>query len=146
MNSELFFNTAVCNDYERLLKKCETALQIWDERREEICRARLSGKEVGDELLRLQADFARAYRVLRRHTDNCDLCRFVSKVLPVPTRKFFLGCRVACDPCRRGQLPIAHTASSIDRMSAPKRRRVGAATPTVLPPPLASGHPRCVPH
>lgn len=80
MNPELCFNTAVCDDYEELLTKCESALEIFEERREEVCQARLSGKGVGDELLRLQADFAKAYSLLRRHADNCELCRFVSKI------------------------------------------------------------------
>ena len=80
MNPELCFKTAVCDDYEELLSKCQGALEIFEERREEICQARLNGKVVGDELLRLQADFAKSYSMLRRHADNCELCRFVSKI------------------------------------------------------------------
>jgi hypothetical protein len=36
----------------------------------------LSGKEVGDEMLRLQADYAKAYTVLRKHVSKCAICQF----------------------------------------------------------------------
>lgn len=80
MKSELSFKTAVCSEYERLLKKCQGAFQNWNERRQEICEAHLSGKEVGNELLRLQADYAKAYSLIRRHIHDCELCQFVSKM------------------------------------------------------------------
>jgi hypothetical protein len=38
----------------------------------------LVGKEAGDELLQLQAKFARAYAVLQRHPQHCPLCQMVS--------------------------------------------------------------------
>jgi uncharacterized protein YicC (UPF0701 family) len=80
LKNEFFFKTVVCNEYEKLLKKCTTALEIWDNRREEIAQGRLKRKEVGEELLRLQADLAKAYSILQRHSDNCRLCQFVSKI------------------------------------------------------------------
>lgn len=80
MNSELPFNTAVCSDYERLLVKCQAAFQNWSEHRQEICDTHLSGKVVGNELLRLQADYAKAYSVLDRHIHDCVLCQLVSKL------------------------------------------------------------------
>jgi hypothetical protein len=55
-------------------------LEIWNERRAEVCQSRLSGKEAGDELLRLQAKYAQAYTVLQRHAHNSSLCQLVSRV------------------------------------------------------------------
>lgn len=74
------YKTAVCSEYELLLKECQAALEIWEQRRNEVCESHSSGKQAGAELLRLQANFAKRYAVLRRHVDECDLCQFVSKV------------------------------------------------------------------
>jgi len=76
MNSTVAYNTAVCTQYEILLKGCEAALEAWDERHEQIAQSGLSGKEIGDELLRLQADYARAYTILRKHVRQCEICQF----------------------------------------------------------------------
>ena len=80
MNTEHSFNTAVCDEYERLLFLCEFAMESWKNRREEISNAGLQGKEVASELLRLQADYAKAYANLQRHEDTCGICRLVSKI------------------------------------------------------------------
>lgn len=80
MRKEIAYKTAVCGEYERLLKECQANLEIWEQRRNEICDSRSSSKQAGAELLRLQANFAKSYAVLRRHVDECDLCQFVSKV------------------------------------------------------------------
>jgi hypothetical protein len=61
-------------------KGVKRALEIWNERRAEVCQSRLSGKEAGDELLRLQAKYAQAYTVLQRHAHNCSVCQLVSRV------------------------------------------------------------------
>ena len=74
------FKTAACPAYEELLKQCQAALEIWEQRRDEICRSRLTGTEKGGELLGLQADFTAKYALLRRHVDECRLCQFVSKL------------------------------------------------------------------
>jgi len=76
MNSTVALETAVCAQYEILLKECEAALEAWDERREQIAQSHMSGTEVGDELLRLQADYARAYTALRKHVSKCWICQF----------------------------------------------------------------------
>ena len=80
MNKPLCINTAVCNQYQRLLEDCESALEIWDEHRAEVSESRWIGREAGDELLRLQAKFARAYAVLQRHSQDCLLCQLVSNM------------------------------------------------------------------
>jgi len=74
MNSSVALG--VFAQYEILLKECEAALEAWDERREQIAQSHLSGKEVGDEMLRLQADYAKAYTALRKHVSKCAICQF----------------------------------------------------------------------
>ncbi|HET6932786.1 MAG TPA: hypothetical protein VFI45_20845, partial [Candidatus Acidoferrum sp.] len=80
MESGLFYKTAFCSTYERLLCACVQSLDAWKNLREEIANSGLRRKEAGDELIRLQADYARAYSRLEKHKDSCELCRFVSKV------------------------------------------------------------------
>jgi hypothetical protein len=80
MNKQLSLETAVCTEQQRLSAECERTLQIWKDRRAEFCQLHLSGKEAGDELLRLQANYARAYTVLRNHARNCSLCQLVSRI------------------------------------------------------------------
>jgi hypothetical protein len=74
------FETAVCTDYENLLVECQLALDTWRKRREEIARLGATGKEEGDQLLRLQADYAKKYSRLKKHQYTCELCSFVSKI------------------------------------------------------------------
>ena len=80
MEGELFYKTAFCSEYERLLCVCVQSLDTWRNLREEIANSGLRRKEVGDELMRLQADYAKAYSHLEKHEDNCELCHFVSKI------------------------------------------------------------------
>jgi hypothetical protein len=80
MEGELFYKTAFCSKYERLLCVCVQSLHAWRDLREEIAGSGLRSKEAGDELMRLQADYAKAYSRLENHKDNCELCHFVSKI------------------------------------------------------------------
>jgi len=80
MNTQLSIETAVCAEHHRLSADCQRALEIWNEHRAEFSVSRLSGKEAGDELLRLQAKYAQAYTVLQRHAHNCSVCQLVSRV------------------------------------------------------------------
>lgn len=80
MNKQLSVNIAICDEYQSLLEESQHALEIWNDHRAEISRARLVGKEAGDELLRLQAKFARAYAMLRHHAQHCALCEMVSHI------------------------------------------------------------------
>jgi hypothetical protein len=79
MNTTVSYKTAVCAQYEILLKECEAARQNFDGRREEIRRFQPSGKKAGDELLRLQAEYGRAYAALRKHIRGCEICQFLAK-------------------------------------------------------------------
>lgn len=79
MSNQFFTETAVCTEQQRLSDECQKALEIWSDRRAEFCQTHLNRKEAGDELLRLQAKYARAYTVLRNHTRNCALCQLTSR-------------------------------------------------------------------
>jgi hypothetical protein len=64
MNNTVPYVTAGCKQYEILLKGCQAVV----------------GKEVDDELLlRLQAGYARACAVLRRHVRGCEVWQFFAK-------------------------------------------------------------------
>jgi len=73
------FKTEFCSKYEELLEECQNALAVWSHRREEAWQMGLRGKELGGELVRLQADFAKSYARLQKHTHECSLCEFVGK-------------------------------------------------------------------
>ena len=80
MGKQQFVKTAICNKYQTLLEECESALVIWNERRAKISQSHLVGKEAGDELLRLQAKYARAYTLLENHAHNCSFCQLVARL------------------------------------------------------------------
>lgn len=80
MHKQFSVETAVCTEHQRLSAECQRTLQIWKDRRAEFYHSHLNGKEAGDELLRLQAKYARAYAVLRNHARNCSLCQLVSRI------------------------------------------------------------------
>ena len=80
MNKQFSVETAVCTEHQRLLEECQRALEIWNEHRAEFCQFRFIEREAGDELLRLQAKYARAYTVLQNHEHNCSVCQLVSRV------------------------------------------------------------------
>lgn len=80
MNKQLSIKTMVCREYQKLLEESQSALEIWNEHRAEMRRSRLIKKEEGDELLRLQAKFARAYTMLQNHLHNCLRCQLVSRI------------------------------------------------------------------
>jgi hypothetical protein len=80
MSKQLSFNTLICSEYQRLLEESQRALEIWNEHRAEFRQFRFIEREAGDELLRLQAKYARAYTVLQNHERSCSLCQSVSRM------------------------------------------------------------------
>jgi len=80
MSKQLSVNTPVCSEHQRLLEESENALEIWNEHRTEFCQFRFISREAGDELLRLQAQYARAYTVLHNHERNCSLCQRAARI------------------------------------------------------------------
>jgi hypothetical protein len=79
MNSHDFLEVFLCGEYEKLLDQCQQALEAWSLRSEQIRQSRLTGDEVGRELLRLQAYFAKMYCVLQKHTETCPRCQLASR-------------------------------------------------------------------
>jgi hypothetical protein len=69
-----------CSKYEELLQECQRALDSWAKRREEASQTGRCGKELGNELVRLQAGFAKSYAVLCKHTHECAICQFVANL------------------------------------------------------------------
>jgi hypothetical protein len=78
MNNQVSVETAVCTEHRMLLAECQRTLEIWNEHRAEFCQFRFIRREAGDELLRLQAQYARAYTVLQNHERNC--CQLASRM------------------------------------------------------------------
>ena len=85
MNSRTDFQTGFCPEYEVLLHKCEDSRQACAQWRSEMNSANSIppiNKEVADELLRLQAKYAKAYARLEGHYKQCDRCQFVGRDRP----------------------------------------------------------------
>jgi hypothetical protein len=86
MSREYCMEAAVCSAYEKLLEECDSALTAWNEQRTAVCESRVSGRKIGDELLRLEAKYAKAYTVLQNHTKDCPQCQMVSRAAGVMSR------------------------------------------------------------
>ena len=80
MSQHLSVKTTVCSEYQRLLEESQSAMEIWNEHRSEFCQFRFIRREAGDELLRLQAKYARAYTALQNHERDCSLCQLMSRI------------------------------------------------------------------
>jgi hypothetical protein len=80
MNNQISVETALCAEHQMLLAECQRALETWNEHRAEFCQFRFIERETGDELLRLQAKYARAYTLLRNHERKCPLCQLGSRM------------------------------------------------------------------
>ena len=61
--------TAVCTEYERLLKESRQALSEYNEH-----------VEWDDELRNLQAKYDKAHHRFRNHSRDCEFCQFVSRM------------------------------------------------------------------
>jgi hypothetical protein len=70
----------ICTEYETLLILSQRALESWRNRREEFTRLGMRDKKTADELLRLQANYAKVYSRLMLHEDDCEICGFVSNI------------------------------------------------------------------
>jgi predicted secreted protein len=82
MNSKLYFQTGFCTEYEALLHRCDDARQScanWRDQMNAAPAIHSIDKEVADELLRLQARYAKAYARLEEHYKHCTRCQFVAK-------------------------------------------------------------------
>lgn len=86
MSQEFCVEAAICAEYEKLLEQCNSALKIWNEQRAAVCESRASGKKAGDELLRLQANYAKAYAMLQRHAKDCLQCQMAARIAKLMAR------------------------------------------------------------
>ena len=74
--SETVFEMAwTCETHEGLLEECKAARDEWNKRRAEISKLGLRGKKIDDELMRLQAKFAKSYTMVRNHLRDCECCQ-----------------------------------------------------------------------
>jgi len=80
MNNQFSVEGAGCREHQLLLGECQRTLEIWNRQRAEFCQFRFAQREAGDELLRLQANFARASNVLANHERSCSLCQRASRI------------------------------------------------------------------
>ncbi|HTZ48740.1 MAG TPA: hypothetical protein VMH20_14185 [Verrucomicrobiae bacterium] len=80
MHSQPSFRTAICIDYERLLYACQRALENLHQLQKQIASLSPGDAEASNQLLRLEAAYARAFAHLESHDEQCQLCRFVSKL------------------------------------------------------------------
>ena len=80
MHSQPSFKTAICTDYEKLLFACQQALENLHHVQKYIASLSSTDADTSDQLLRLEAAYARAYAHLESHDERCQLCRFVSKL------------------------------------------------------------------
>jgi hypothetical protein len=70
----------VCSECQKLLEASTRAREAWRKPRAEISWSQLVPEETVDELLRLQAKYARAYTTLQQHVNNCGRCEPLSKI------------------------------------------------------------------
>ena len=80
MNNQFSVEVAGCREHQLLLGECQRTLDIWNRQRVEFCQFRFVQREAGDELLRFEANFARASNVLLNHERNCSLCQRASRI------------------------------------------------------------------
>ena len=69
-----------CSEYQKLLEESAGARGTWSKLQAEMSCTPLVPKERVDQLLRLQAKYAKAYSRLQKHVYTCDRCRSVSKI------------------------------------------------------------------
>jgi hypothetical protein len=75
MTSVEAVETGICETYQDLLEDCEVAREVWKQIRAVVSAQGLRGKEIDDELRRLQANFAKSYALVRNHLHDCELCQ-----------------------------------------------------------------------
>ncbi len=78
--NEPLVRPAMCTEYEALLKESHAALMDWKNGRAEVRRSGRKGREIDNELLVLQARFAKAYAALQHHGRDCQVCRVISLI------------------------------------------------------------------
>ena len=80
MTMQLPATVKACTEYQRLLEESRGAREACSTFRTEKCGAQMIPEETIDELIRLQARFARAYALLQNHVHTCGCCGPASKI------------------------------------------------------------------
>jgi hypothetical protein len=80
MSTESEVKSAICTEYEALLKRSCASLTNWKNGRLEIRRLARKGRKIDNELRVLQARFAKAYADLQYHTRTCEICQAASLI------------------------------------------------------------------
>jgi hypothetical protein len=75
MSATVFEMTATCETHQGLHDECSRARDEWNSRRAEISKLGLKGKKIDNELMRLQAKFAKSYAMVRNHLRGCECCQ-----------------------------------------------------------------------
>jgi hypothetical protein len=75
MSATVYEMTEICETHQGLLDECNAARKEWNARRAEILRLGLRGKKIDNELMRLQAKFAKSYAMVRNHLRGCECCQ-----------------------------------------------------------------------
>jgi hypothetical protein len=75
MSATVFEMTSTCETHQGLLDECNAAQSEWNTRRREISKLGLRGKKIDNELMRLQAKFAKSYAMVRNHLRGCECCQ-----------------------------------------------------------------------
>ena len=75
MSATVYEMAATCETHQGLLDECNAARNEWNRRRNEISRLGLRGKKIDNELMRLQAKFAKSYAMVRNHLRGCECCQ-----------------------------------------------------------------------
>ena len=75
MSATVFEMAATCETHQGLLDECNAARNEWNARRAEISKLGLRGKKIDNELMRLQAKFAKSYAMVRGHLRGCECCQ-----------------------------------------------------------------------
>jgi hypothetical protein len=73
--SATLFGLSECETHQGLRDECSTARDEWNTRRAEISKLGLRGKKIDNELMRLQARFAKSYAMVRSHLRGCECCQ-----------------------------------------------------------------------
>ena len=80
MTKQLSATGMECSEYQKLLENSAATRFAWRKLQAEMCWTRLVPKEIADELLRLQAKYARAYTLLQKHVHACGQCEPLSRI------------------------------------------------------------------
>jgi hypothetical protein len=70
----------LCAEHQRLLTESQVALTNWNKGRAEIHKSGRRGRDTDNELLALQAAYAKAWALLQYHEHDCDVCQIISIV------------------------------------------------------------------